>query len=837
MMASSFDSARWMRASRYLDRVLDLPAGERDAYVVSIRDEAPDIATDVAAMLAQHRQLSAEGFLETGARIPQLEASLAGVTIGAYTLKSRIGQGGMGSVWLAQRSDGRYEGHVAVKLLNAALVGRGGEERFRREGTILARLAHPHIARLADAGVSNTGQPYLVLELIEGKHIDAYCDDAGLSVEERLRLFLDVQSAVAHAHANLIVHRDLKPSNVLVTTGGQVKLLDFSIAKLIEDDNLSRLTREAGSAMTPKYAAPEQVATGAITTATDVYALGVLLYELLSGQHPCGATPKTQAEYAKAILDNEPLRLSAAAKNATAAEAASRGTTPERLVRLLGGDLDTIIGKALKKAPSERYGSVAEFADDLRRHLEHQPISARPDAMSYRTAKFMRRHWRGVTAGVAAVSVLTALVGFYTVQLTAERDRAQLQAEKASKVSELLTGVLTSVDPYRTPGTSEPTIRNLLDAAAARIAGDLGDQPELQAELFTEIGRTYERLGMYGQALPLLEQALAIGRRTLGSQNARVAQSLNDLGVLQREFGNLAAAEPLLRESLATRRQVLGNEHALVAVTLVELARLLKDLGRDAESEAPTREALAIRKKVLGDEHRETATSKNELGLFLWDRGDLGGAEALFRENVATSERLLGRDHPNVGASKRNLGNLLVAKGDAVAGEALLRENVRIRSLVFGEAHTEYAMALPSLAGALEAQGKLAEAQSLLERAVATVAPQLGGDHPRVISASLDLARVRMALGQGAATEASLRHALEIRQRQYPAGDWRIAQAQSLLGASLFMQKNYSEAEPLMVAADRGLKPVPGRQERERVANRERLAVLQERVRASSAVK
>ena len=534
MKQSTFDHARWLRASRYLDRVLDATADERDACMASIREEDPDIATDVEVMLAQHRQLSAEGFLESRPAAASLEASLAGVIVGAYTLESALGHGGMGTVWLAKRSDGRYEARAAVKLLNAALVGRGGEERFRREGTILARLAHPHIARLIDAGVSNTGQPYLVLEHVDGKHIDVYCDDAALPVADRIRLFLDVQSAVAHAHANLIVHRDLKPSNVLVTSDGQVKLLDFSIAKLIEDDPLSRLTREGGSAMTPKYAAPEQISGGAITTATDVYALGVLLYELLSGQHPTAAGLKSPADYTRAILEVEPKRLSGAALAASEADAARRRTSRDRLARQLRGDLDIIVGKALKKDPSERYGSVAEFADDLRRHLAHEPIGAQPDSLRYRSEKFIRRRWRVVGAAAAAVAVVVTLIAFYTAQLTAERDRARVQAEKASRISELLTGFLTSVDPYRTPGNDEPTVRNLLDAAATRVNTELADQPELQAEMLTVIGRTYDRLGMRARALPLLEQALDIGRRSLGSQHLRVAHSLNDLGVLHR---------------------------------------------------------------------------------------------------------------------------------------------------------------------------------------------------------------------------------------------------------------------------------------------------------------
>lgn len=825
-MKATFDSARWLRASRYLDQVLDLPAEDRDACVATIRGANPDIATDLEVMLAQHRQLSEEGFLESRPAAAPAEASLAGVVVGAYTLESALGHGGMGSVWLARRSDGRYEARAAVKLLNAALVGRGGEERFRREGTILARLAHPHIARLIDAGVSNTGQPYLVLEHVDGKHIDGYCDDAQLSVVDRIRLFLDVQSAVAHAHANLIVHRDLKPSNVLVTVDGQVKLLDFSIAKLIEPDALSRLTREGGSAMTPKYAAPEQISGGAITTATDVYALGVLLYELLSGQHPTGAGLKSQADYSRAILEVEPKRLSAAANSGSELEAARRSTSRDRLVRQLRGDLDTIVGKALKKDPAERYGSVGEFADDLRRCLAHEPIGAQPDSMKYRAAKFMRRRWRGVTAGAAAAVALTTLIGFYTVQLTAERDRARVQAEKASRISELLTGVLTSVDPYRTPGSDEPTVRNLLDAAATRINRELVDQPELQAEMLTVLGRTYDRLGMREKALPLLEQALAIGRRIFGPEHVRVAQSLNDLGVLHRRAGNPSAAEPLLRESLAIRRRAHGTDHNDVAITLVELGRALNDRGGVEESEAPIREALDIRLRVYGHEHRETATSKAELGLLLWERNDLAGAERMLRENVATSERLLGRDHANVGASKGSLGHLLNAKGDPEAGEMLLRENARVRKLAFGESHWEYAASLPNLALALESQGRLAEAQALLEDAVSIAAPQLGKDHPRVIAASLDLARVRMARGEAAAVEPVLRYALAVRERLYSAGDWRIAQAQSLLGASLFEQRKYHEAEPLMVAADRYLRPIAGRQARERLANRERLARL-----------
>jgi serine/threonine protein kinase len=324
------DSDRWQVLSPYLDRALDIgDEAEREAWLAGLREREPAVAAEVQALLDDQRAAARESYLERSAPSLPGQAALAGQTIGAYTLVSPIGQGGMGTVWLAVRSDGRFERRTAIKFLSIAL-GRRGEERFTREGAILGRLTHPHIAQLVDAGVSPTGQPYLVLEHVDGEHIDRYCNEHALDADARVRLVLDVLNAVAHAHANLIVHRDLKPSNVLVDRGGRVKLLDFGIAKLIEDEGqfgiATLLTREGGAALTPDYAAPEQITGAPITTATDVYALGVLLYVLLTGEHPTGANRRSAADMVKAIVDTEPRRL-------------------------LRGDLGTIVGKALKKSP------------------------------------------------------------------------------------------------------------------------------------------------------------------------------------------------------------------------------------------------------------------------------------------------------------------------------------------------------------------------------------------------------------------------------------------------------------------------------------------------------
>ena len=414
---SKLSPDQWQALSPKLDEVLEMSDDERSTWFSTLRAENSTLARQLEMLLQEHHELSQEGFLEERPVGVMASPGLAGQTLGLYTLVSQIGHGGMGTVWLAERNDGRFERRVAVKVLNIALMGKGGEERFKREGRILGRLRHPHIAELIDAGVSPGGQPFLVLEYVEGDHIDRYCDQNRLDVRARVRLFLDALHAVAEAHANLIVHRDLKPSNILVGTHGKAKLLDFGIAKLLESDGQtaeSALTLEGGRALTPQYAAPEQLKGEAVTPATDVYASGVLLYILLTGQHPTGAGPQTPASLVKAILEAEPPHASevvaqaAANLEQSAANAGRRATSPEKLARLLRGDLDTIVAKALKKNPQERYPSIKALADDLQRYLSFMPIRARPDATPYRLSKFVRRHRSSVIAGVL---VTLALIG------------------------------------------------------------------------------------------------------------------------------------------------------------------------------------------------------------------------------------------------------------------------------------------------------------------------------------------------------------------------------------------------------------------------------------------
>jgi serine/threonine protein kinase/tetratricopeptide (TPR) repeat protein len=848
---------RWRTVSPYLDEALELAPEERAAWLASIRARDAALAADLRLLIEEHAALHESRFLERAVPLPShagLTVSLAGQTLGAYRLTSRIGQGGMGSVWLAERCDGRFEGRAAVKLLNIALMGRAGEERFRREGNILARLTHPHIAHLVDAGVSRTGQPFLVLEHVDGQSIDRYCHERALGIEARLRLFVDVLEAVAHAHANLIVHRDLKPANVLVSVDGQVKLLDFGIAKLLEGEadwgqartiDVSPLTREGGGALTPEYAAPEQVTGGQITTATDVYALGVLLYVLLSGRHPSGAAIRSPADLVRAIAETEPKRVSEAvvsrseSPEALARHAASCGTTPAKLAGKLQGDLDIIVAKALKKNAGERYASVSAMADDLRRSLRQEPISARPDTLRYRTAMFVRRHVRGVVTAVAVVLLLGGLTGFYTTRLATERDRARLEADKAAKVSELLTRLLTGADPYSTPETrGEPTVRGLLDAGAERVQKELVDQPEVQAEMLTVLGRIYRRLGVYDKAQPLLEQALAIGRPVFGPEHVRLAQSLNDLGVLMGERSDYAAAARYLEQALTMRRKLLGTEHADVAVTLVELARVYQDQGFNGRAEPLQREALGIRQRVLGVTHRETGTSLSDVASVLRLKGDLSGAATFLQQCLDTNRQTLGEDHPNMYTPLHDLALIAATRGDYPGAESLLRQALLKGRKGLGDEHPAVALTLNALSRALLEQGRYDEAASALQDALEIALPALGSEHPLVAIYKINLAAVHLARNEAGAAEALLRQALPVRirvpgvvptrRRTLAQDDWSVGATKSLLGAALAAQARYEEAETMLLAAQRDLDTTPGPHARDATATINRLVALYE---------
>ncbi|HLS47828.1 MAG TPA: serine/threonine-protein kinase [Gemmatimonadales bacterium] len=481
-----------------LDAALALPPAERGPWLEALRDRDAEAAAKLAQVLAREPELDARQFLADERRvIPRPTASLVGLRLGAYMLERLIGRGGMGSVWLARRCDGRYEGTAAIKLLNLALLDETGSERFRREGTALSRLRHPNIAHLLDSGVTDSGQPYLVLEYVDGVRMDHHADRKRLGPLERIELFRRVLAPVAHAHANLVVHRDLKPSNILVTSDGTVKLLDFGIAKLLQQDpddtRPLELTEQGYGPLTPGFAAPEQIRGQPVTTAADVYSLGVLLYLLLSGRHPTNGAHQGAAAQLQAVVDTEPLPLSRVVTEASSGGVAS----PARLRRLYAGDLDRIVDRALRKNPAERYASVAAFDADLGRYLRHEPVEARPASLAYRTRKFIRRNRTAVIAGAAVLAMLIAGVVATSTQMfearrqrdlaLAQQARAEYQAGRALATSRFMTSIFTAI----APDESGLSVSELLVRAESLLAKNYSDDPRFAARMLLELSDHY----------------------------------------------------------------------------------------------------------------------------------------------------------------------------------------------------------------------------------------------------------------------------------------------------------------------------------------------------------
>jgi len=749
---STLSPEEWRVVSPYLDQALTMTDEERAAWLRSLAEQNPKLAAQLAALLDEHRVLAQEGFLENGQFELPNPSGLAGQTLGPYTLISQIGEGGMGSVWLAERSDGRFERRVAVKFLNISLMGKGGEARFKREGSILGRLAHAHIAELIDAGVSATGQPYLVLEYVEGDHVDHYCDEHKLDVGERVRLFLDVLVAVADAHSNLIVHRDLKPSNVLVSKDGQVKLLDFGIAKLLkgeaEDGAATAFTIEGGRAMTPEYAAPEQVTGATVTTATDVFALGVLLYVLLTGQHPAG-NPRSVADLVKAIVDTEPTPPSnvvvaapganfGAKSSDISAKAALRSATPDKLSRLLRGDLDTIVAKALKKNPQERYGSVTALADDLNRYLRHEPISARPDTLAYRAGKFVRRNRAVVAlAGLTFVATTAGMVGTMVQarRARAQRDFAFQQLLRSQEHDEFLDFLLNDAAPSGKPFTAN----DLLARAEHILEKEHSSDPSRRADLMILIGGDYLAQDESARGRRLLEQAYKL-TRGLPDPSIRAQASCQLAYALSTDV-DLPRAEELFEEGL--RELTADPKLALDRVDCLHAgSEIAKERGDAQEGLARALAARrALRESPFATDVAEVSTSLDVAAAY----SDAGkDAEALSEfEHTANLLSALGRDDTETAVVLfADWGLELDQVGRPLEAEKVYRRVIEINRDNHAE-DTVFPMVLNNYARILRELNRLDEASDYAERAY-TKAQSMHND--LVINQSLlERARVYIA--------------------------------------------------------------------------------------------
>ena len=782
------EDPRWERVRALFAAALELPAGRRADFLRESCGGDEALRADVESLLAEDSEAhslldgGAEGAGFTDLLPPESppDDTVVGKRIGPWRIVRPIGTGGMGAVYLAERDDGEFRQTAALKLIRRGMNSREILARFRAERQILARLDHPGIGRLLDGGISPDGRPWFTMEYIDGKPIDRYCDEHALDVEARLDLFADVCDAVRYAQRNLVVHRDLKPGNILVTPDGTVKLLDFGIAKLLDptDVGLSSgsagVTRTGSRPMTPGYAAPEQIRGQAVTTATDVYALGVILYELLTGTRPYSPADETPAALERAILDSTPTR-------------------PGLLRKKLPSDLDNICLMALRKEPERRYSSAEQLLADLSSFRAGRPVLARPDTVGYRTGKFVRRNRVAVVASAAALAAIVVLVAYYTTRLAHERDRAREEAAKAKSVVSFLTGLFEVADPSESLGETV-TARELLDRGAARIRDELADEPEVQATMENVVGNVYGSLGLYADADSMLTRALSTRRLLHRGDHEDLAESLGDAGILRRTEGNYDAAEHLLRDALAMNRRLHPEDDGAVAENLRDLAWVLAEKGANAEADSMLHEALGIWTRLNGPEDKHVGPVLNDIGLAASERREYDVAKDYFLKALDVQRKTSHGPNPETSSTLYNLSELHRQLGEWGAARDAAKEALEIDRKIYGEDHPQVAYDLSSLAKIEQYTGGLDAAETYFREALAMRRRFLGDEHPDVASSMADLAQVLGVQGKYDEALAMELEAMKMDERLQGADHPVLAERLHSLARMEYDRKDYAKS-------------------------------------------
>ncbi|MEM1094904.1 MAG: serine/threonine-protein kinase [Bacteroidota bacterium] len=818
-------------------QALECPPAERIALVRAACGADAHLCAEVESLLSAHDE--ANTFLECppsdlmALAVPDVPA--VPTRVGPYEVVRLLGEGGMGVVYLARRADAQFEQQVALKMMQRHATSERMRARFLAERQLLARLQHPHIARLLDGGVTPDGTPYFAMEYVDGLPIHRYCDTHRLSIDARLQLFQTVCDAVQYAHQNLIVHRDLKPGNILVTADGTVKLLDFGIAKLLADDSAGwadmPMTRTGLRILTPEYASPEQVTGGALTTVSDVYQLGVLLYELLTGHRPYRIGTRVQREIERVICEEAPSLPSTAVSWTD--EQVGEGTitpTPEtisqaralplgKLRSRLTGDLDNIVLMAMRKEPSRRHASAAQFKQDIERHLDGLTVQASPDRMGYRMRKFVQRHRLPVATGAGMALLLLAfslVMLIQTQRVAAERDRAE-------HVKAVLIDLFKSASPEEMQGQDVP-VQAVLAAGTARLERDLNAQPDVQGELLATLGTVYrslghydeaERLGTagaqaleaslgrrseqtamaqvelaatartkgdYGLADSLLAQAIPAIRAAAGIGSAAYAQARKEEGMVLQEVGRYAAAQAAYRDALAVRHRLFGPDHEATITAQSRLASVLQAVGRYAAADSLFRTVLAGRLRVLGPNHPETAVAQNNLGLLLYYRSQYGAADSLFQASLALRQRLYDPEHPSVATLYNNLAMLKWATSDLPGSDSLYQKALAINEARLGPDHPRVASTLVSSARTLARTGQHEQAEAAIQRALAIYRSVLGEEHRSTANALINLGQFYISRGRLREGQTAFEEAASIRQHVLGADHPETGEAFSSLG-------------------------------------------------------
>lgn len=832
---------------------MNQPEDERDAWLSEATDGDADLEAAVRELMATEGE---DDGLEDVIRDAAVSLTPgAGMKrVANYEIERLIGEGGMGDVFLASRADGAFEQKVAIKILGVRRPGRELVNRFRAERQILASLEHPNIARLIDGGETEAGIPYLVMEYVDGKPVDVYCDENKLGLRARLRLFLKICAAVQHAHQNLIIHRDIKPSNILVTSEGEPKLLDFGIAKILgpslSDQTLVE-TMDSARLMTPRHASPEQIRGDKITVASDVYSLGVLCYELLSGLFPYELGSARAAEIEQAICDTDPAKPSARLTHSVRSDtqladdiAAARSARIGELARQLDGDLDTIVLNAMHKEPDRRYGTVRQFAEDIDLYLGHRPVRARPDSFGYRASKFLRRNAFPVTVASAAVAVVVAGTLFSFLRISSERDVAEAERAKAEAISGFMQDIFEVSDPAESRGEAI-SARQILETGSRRVRTELSDQPETQATMLRVLGDVYYSLGdwetskafyedalayfsrEYGDGHPevatasmalgvtvqymgdleraaeLIDRAVELRESTYGRQSFELVEALTTRAFLRETIGDFIAAEADYRESLAIARRAAGGEdHEQVALAMSRLAGLYRILGRNDEAEPLLLDALAMQERVYGDEHPEISDTKRQLAGLLRETQRYEEAERLYLEVIDERERLLGPDSFELANVWNSYSQLLDAKGDIDGAVRAHKTFLGIYERQLDGPHASFAAGYNNFALLLRRQGDLDGALEYYRMSLDM--QDQSGLPPRHPNRSFPLGGITVVylLQERYEDSAALsRQVLEMRREHFAESHRVISEIKSVLGAALTHTGDTAEAETWLIDA------------------------------------
>ncbi len=812
-MADS-DSSYWQELEDLFQTASDLDPETRARLLDERRAEQPELVAEVESLLASSEaagdhleQAIGDGFRMAAQDAAQGEPERQ--RIGVYRVLGELGRGGLSVVYLAERDDDAYRKEVAIKVVKRGMDTREILLRLHQERQILASLDHPYIARILDGGSTDDGLPYFVMERIQGEPIDEYCDRHDLGIRQRLELFRKVCSAVQFAHQNLVVHRDIKPGNLLVTEDGTPKLLDFGIAKLLDPEHPGAAFTATAAGLrllTPSFASPEQIQGRPLTTSTDVYSLGVLLYLLLTGQPPYRFSARGLTEIERVICDEIPERPSSVvrqshdlgtAARSEEASAPSLKVASARLARSLRGDLDKIVLMALRKEPQRRYASVEQLSADIGRYLGNLPVRARPDTFTYRTQKFLRRHRIGLAAGfLILVSLLAGLAATLWQARRAQQnfERAEIERAKGEEVTEFLMGLFEVSSPDRSLGETI-SAREILDRGSERIRQDLKNDPELRAALMDVMGTVYYNLGLYDRAESLLLEALEINEAVSGN-DPTTAAIWSHLGSVRRKQGRLEEAEDLFRRALALNRRLYGEPHPRIAEALNNLAAARFHRNDPERAEDLFRQALEMRLQLDPPDYQDLAETQNNLAVVLYQRGDLESAEAFSREALKTRRSYFGDVHPLVANSLNNLASLLNRQDRPGEAEQIFREVVEMQEKLLGEEHPELAPSLNNLAAAQLAQGSAEEAEQNYRRALEITLQAKGEENNEVATFRVNLANLLVERGETAEAAAFYRSAIRAREASLGPGHPWLANPMLRLARILQETETAGSAEP-----------------------------------------